>query len=70
MVPKVAADREPVPSMDNLAKERRRLVEAVIASTVGTTIEWYDFFLYVGGYPFFGPLETRVPLTQVDALLP
>jgi MHS family shikimate/dehydroshikimate transporter-like MFS transporter len=26
--------------------ERRRLVEAVIASTVGTTIEWYDFFLY------------------------
>src|SRR6516225_6996413 len=26
--------------------ERRALVEAVIASTVGTTIEWYDFFLY------------------------
>src|SRR5262245_10100488 len=26
--------------------ERRKLVEAVIASTVGTTIEWYDFFLY------------------------
>ena len=25
---------------------RRSLVEAVIASTVGTTIEWYDFFLY------------------------
>jgi metabolite-proton symporter len=25
---------------------RRRLVEAVVASTVGTTIEWYDFFLY------------------------
>jgi MFS family permease len=25
---------------------RRALVEAVIASTVGTTIEWYDFFLY------------------------
>jgi MHS family shikimate/dehydroshikimate transporter-like MFS transporter len=25
---------------------RRMLVEAVIASTVGTTIEWYDFFLY------------------------
>jgi len=24
----------------------RALVEAVIASTVGTTIEWYDFFLY------------------------
>ncbi len=28
------------------AKGRRPLVEAVIASTVGTTIEWYDFFLY------------------------
>src|SRR5438132_6723413 len=27
-------------------RERRSLVEAVIASTVGTTIEWYDFFLY------------------------
>lgn len=25
---------------------RRTAVEAVIASTVGTTIEWYDFFLY------------------------
>jgi metabolite-proton symporter len=26
--------------------QRRALVEAVIASTIGTTIEWYDFFLY------------------------
>ena len=26
--------------------QRRALWEAVIASTVGTTIEWYDFFLY------------------------
>src|SRR5262249_27070809 len=26
--------------------KRRALVEAVVASTVGTTIEWYDFFLY------------------------
>ena len=25
---------------------RRQLTRAVIASTVGTTIEWYDFFLY------------------------
>jgi MFS family permease len=25
---------------------RRQLVEAVVASTIGTTIEWYDFFLY------------------------
>ena len=28
------------------ATSRRSLVEAVVASTVGTTIEWYDFFLY------------------------
>jgi metabolite-proton symporter len=26
--------------------ERRALIEAVVASTIGTTIEWYDFFLY------------------------
>jgi metabolite-proton symporter len=26
--------------------DKRRLIEAIIASTVGTTIEWYDFFLY------------------------
>ena len=25
---------------------RRAVIEAVIASTIGTTIEWYDFFLY------------------------
>src|SRR5437868_9714044 len=25
---------------------KRTLIEAVVASTVGTTIEWYDFFLY------------------------
>jgi len=27
-------------------EHRRQLTRAVIASTVGTTIEWYDFFLY------------------------
>jgi metabolite-proton symporter len=26
--------------------DRRALVESVVASTIGTTIEWYDFFLY------------------------
>jgi metabolite-proton symporter len=26
--------------------EKYALVEAVVASTIGTTIEWYDFFLY------------------------
>jgi MFS family permease len=28
------------------AEERRQLRRAVVASTVGTSIEWYDFFLY------------------------
>src|SRR5438552_2104012 len=28
------------------AEQRRQLRRAIIASTVGTTIEWYDFFLY------------------------
>jgi MFS family permease len=28
------------------APHRRTLLEVVIASTIGTTIEWYDFFLY------------------------
>ncbi len=30
----------------NVPSGRRAVIEAVIASTVGTTIEWYDFFLY------------------------
>src|SRR5476649_1466667 len=28
------------------AEEQRQLRRAVIASTIGTSIEWYDFFLY------------------------
>ncbi|MGA7324538.1 MAG: MFS transporter [Rhodomicrobium sp.] len=34
--------------LDALSEEehRRQLTRAVIASTIGTTIEWYDFFLY------------------------
>jgi MFS family permease len=31
---------------DDDASYRKHLVRAVIASTVGSTIEWYDFFLY------------------------
>ena len=27
-------------------EQQRQLRRAVVASTVGTTIEWYDFFLY------------------------
>jgi metabolite-proton symporter len=28
------------------ALDRRHLIRAIVASTIGTTIEWYDFFLY------------------------
>src|SRR5262245_51900818 len=28
------------------AQERAAVFKAVVASTIGTTIEWYDFFLY------------------------
>jgi metabolite-proton symporter len=35
-----------VPPTPRSRRESRTLVEAVIASTIGTTIEWYDFFLY------------------------
>jgi metabolite-proton symporter len=34
-----------IPSLSD-DEQRRQLRRAVIASTVGTTIEWYDFFLY------------------------
>jgi MFS family permease len=48
------------------ATERRNTLRAVVASTVGTTIEWYDFFIYgfaaalVLGKLFF---PSRDPLT-------
>src|SRR5437016_6444607 len=35
--------------------ERRALIEAVVASTIGTTIEWYDFFLYGTAAAFVFP---------------
>jgi MFS family permease len=31
---------------EGTAEERRQIRKAALASTVGTTIEWYDFFLY------------------------
>jgi MFS family permease len=34
------------PEVLSVAEKRRHLVRAVAASAVGTTIEWYDFFLY------------------------
>src|SRR5688500_18236522 len=36
---------EPPPSPAPPVPSRRTVIEAVVASTVGTTIEWYDFFL-------------------------
>ncbi|MBV9671697.1 MAG: MFS transporter, partial [Verrucomicrobia bacterium] len=32
--------------MNSETGDRGMLVKAVLASTIGTTIEWYDFFLY------------------------
>src|SRR5271166_1866500 len=33
-------------ALEASCKQTWLLVEAVVASTIGTTIEWYDFFLY------------------------
>src|SRR3954453_2354397 len=40
----MSTENTPVSPAPSLARSQRR--RAVIASTVGTTIEWYDFFLY------------------------
>ncbi len=37
---------ESVTTLSSRSDDRKQLRRAVIASTVGTTIEWYDFFLY------------------------
>ena len=37
---------EPVREAINEDVNRRQLVRAIVASTIGTAIEWYDFFLY------------------------
>jgi hypothetical protein len=42
--PVTTADLAAIPLPDD--EHRRQLRRAVIASTVGTTIEWYDFLLY------------------------
>ncbi|MFC0577443.1 MFS transporter [Paraburkholderia solisilvae] len=41
----MAATQSGVPNLSD-EEARRQLRRAVIASTIGTTIEWYDFFLY------------------------
>src|SRR5579862_2717257 len=33
-------------SLSSEVDHRRHLTRAVLASTIGTSIEWYDFFLY------------------------
>ena len=40
----MSIDDTPLSPAPSLARSQRR--RAVLASTVGTTIEWYDFFLY------------------------
>jgi metabolite-proton symporter len=51
------------------APDRRSVIEAIVASTVGTTIEWYDFFLYGTAaalvfpklfFPSFDPFVSRI----------
>jgi MFS family permease len=56
------------------ADHRGQLCRAVIASTVGTTIEWYDFFLYgqvtglVFGKLFFPKSDPLVGVLQAFAI--
>jgi MFS family permease len=56
------------------ADHRAQLRRAVIASTVGTTIEWYDFFLYgqatglVFGKLFFPKSDPLVGVLQAFAI--
>src|SRR5260221_7072192 len=56
------------------ADHRAQLCRAVIASTVGTTIEWYDFFLYgqvtglVFGKLFFPKSDPLVGVLQAFAI--
>jgi MFS family permease len=56
------------------ADHRAQLFRAVIASTVGTTIEWYDFFLYgqvtglVFGKLFFPKSDPLVGVLQAFAI--
>src|SRR5580658_9218498 len=56
------------------AEHRAQLRKAVIASTVGTTIEWYDFLLYsvvtglVFGRLFFPKSDPLVGVLQAFAI--
>src|SRR3954452_25393648 len=56
----------PAADMQAEAEHRAHLRRAVIASTVGTTIEWYDFLIYstmtglVFGHVFFAGSEPLI----------
>jgi metabolite-proton symporter len=39
-------EQQPPPGPESAGDRRAMVVKAVVASAVGTTIEWYDFFLY------------------------
>jgi hypothetical protein len=41
----------------SMSDHSTQLRKAVIASTIGTAIEWYDFFLYAGGDRIRSPLR-------------
>ena len=54
--PKMAVAASTVATLSD-AEHRRQLRRALIASTVGTTIEWYDFLLYgTASALVFGPI--------------
>src|SRR5260370_5007109 len=67
-----AIDTAPSPLSE--ADHRTQLCRAVIASTVGTTIEWYDFFLYgqvtrlLFGRLFFPSSDPLVAVLQSFAI--
>ena len=58
----IAATYETLSASEHSAQLRK----AVIASTIGTTIEWYDFFIYgtaaglIFGKPGVGGLHARL----------
>jgi MFS family permease len=59
------ATRVSTPEEPTLDAETRRkhLVRAVVASTIGTTVEWYDFFLYGSAAALVFP---RLFFSQLD----
>ena len=46
LAPHGGGARNSVVAVSSASDDRRQLRRAIVASTIGTTIEWYDFFLY------------------------